>query len=77
MNYNEKIERFKKLSNEELSIIIKDIESNEIDIIMASIEKGDRDYNMGHVYTTKEVKERIFGKNIMARRNYWRSKPNL
>lgn len=67
----------KKLSNEELSKIIRENNSNEENIIMASIEKGERDYKAGKFYTTEEVREIIFGKNTLARGSYWWFKPNL
>ena len=50
----------KKLSNEELSRIIRDSNASEEDIIMASIEKGERDYKDGKVYSTEEVRKIIF-----------------
>ena len=63
-------EIIKKLSNEELSKIIRENNSSEENIIMASIEKGERDYKAGNFYTTEEVREIIFGKNTLARGSY-------
>lgn len=60
----------KKLSNEELSKIIRNNDSSEEDIIMASIEKGERDYKEGKFYTTEEVRKILFGKNTLARGSY-------
>lgn len=65
---NKKI--IKNLSNEELSKIIRDNNSNEEDIILASIEKGKRDYKDGKIYTTDEVRKILFGKSILVRRSY-------
>lgn len=64
------IKTIKKLSNIELSKIIRDNKSSEEDIIMASIEKGERDYKDGKVYTTEEVRKILFGKNTLVRRIY-------
>ena len=55
----------KKLSNKELSKIIRDNNASEEDIIMASIEKGERDYKEGKVYTTEEVRKILFGKTFV------------
>lgn len=71
------IKTIKKLSNIELSKIIRDNKSSEEDIIMASIEKGERDYKDGKVYTTEEVRKILFGKNTLVRRIYWGFKSNL
>ena len=71
------IKTIKKLSNIELSKIIRDNKSSEEDIIMASIEKGERDYKDGKVYTTEEVRKILFEKNTLVRRIYWGFKSNL
>ena len=60
----------KKLSNKELSKIIRDNNSSEEDIIIASIEKGERDYKDGNVYTTEEVRKILFGKSTLVRGSY-------
>lgn len=60
----------KKLSNKELSKIIRDNNASEEDIIMASIEKGERDYKKGKIYTTEEVRKILFGKDTVARGSY-------
>ena len=67
----------KKLSNKELSKIIRDNNASEEDIIMASIEKGERDYKEGKFYTTEEVRRILFGKSPLVRGSYWRFKSNL
>lgn len=53
----EKINKFKSMTKEQLSEIIYNPESSEEDIIIASIEKGHRDIQEGKYYTMEEVRE--------------------
>ncbi len=62
----EKINKFKSMSNKELMNIIYNPEASEEDIIIASVEKGHRDIKEGKYYTMEEVIER-FQKNNMVR----------
>lgn len=62
----EKINKFKSMTSEQLESIIYNPESSEDDIIIASIEKGHRDIKEGKYYTTEEIIER-FEKNNMVR----------
>ena len=62
----EKIKKFKNMTNEQLENIIYNPESSEEDVIIASIEKGHKDIKEGKYYTTEEVLEHIFGKNSMV-----------
>lgn len=62
----EKINKFKNMTSEQLESIIYNPESSEDDIIIASIEKGHKDIKEGKYYTTEEIIER-FEKNNMVR----------
>jgi len=62
----EKINKFKSMTSEQLENIMYNPESSEDDIIIASIEKGHRDIKEGKYYTTEEIIER-FEKNNMVR----------
>ena len=62
----EKIKKFKSMTNEQLENIIYNPESSEEDIIIASIELGEKDIADGNYYTTEEVLENIFGKTSMV-----------
>ncbi|MEE1389859.1 MAG: hypothetical protein U0M00_04860 [Clostridia bacterium] len=53
----EKIKKFKSMTNEQLENIIYNPESSEEDIIIASIEKGHKDIKEGKYYTTEEIVE--------------------
>ena len=53
----EKINKFKSMTNEQLESIIYNPESCEDDIIIASIEKGHRDIKEGKYYTTEEIRQ--------------------
>ena len=53
----EKIKKFKNMTNEQLENIIYNPESSEEDIIIASIEKGHKDIKEGKYYTTEEIIE--------------------
>lgn len=53
----EKIKKFKSMTNEQLKDIIYNPESSEEDIIIASIEKGHKDIKEGKYYTTEEIIE--------------------
>ncbi len=53
----EKINKFKSMTNEQLEDIIYNPEASEEDIIIASIEKGHRDIKEGKYYTTEEIIE--------------------
>lgn len=53
----EKINKFKSMTKEQLTEIIYNPESSEEDIIIASIEKGHRDIQEGKYYTMEEVRE--------------------
>ncbi len=53
----EKIKKFKSMTNEQLENIIYNPESSEEDIIIASIEKGHKDIKEGKYYTTEEIIE--------------------
>ena len=54
MSGDERIEEFKKLSNEELRRISRDPYSSESDFIIASVELGHRNIAEGKVYTSKQ-----------------------
>jgi len=62
----EKINKFKSMTSEQLENIMYNPESSEDDIIIASIEKGHRDIKEGKYYTKEEIIER-FEKNNMVR----------
>ena len=53
----EKIKKFKNMTNEQLENIIYNPESSEEDVIIASIEKGHKDIKEGKDYTTEEIIE--------------------
>ena len=53
----EKIKKFKSMTNEQLENIIYNPESSEEDIIIASIEKEHKDIKEGKYYTTEEIVE--------------------
>lgn len=53
----EKINKFKSMTKEQLTEIIYNPESSEEDIIIASIEKGHKDIQEGKYYTMEEVRE--------------------
>lgn len=53
----EKIKKFKSMTNEQLEKIIYNPESSEEDVIIASIEKGHKDIKEGKYYTTEEIIE--------------------
>lgn len=53
----EKINKFKSMTNEQLEDIIYNPGASEEDIIIASIEKGHRDIKEGKYYTTEEIIE--------------------
>ncbi|CDD26953.1 unknown [Clostridium sp. CAG:452] len=53
----EKIKKFKNMTNEQLENIIYNPESSEEDVIIASIEKGHKDIKEGKYYTTEEIIE--------------------
>ncbi len=53
----EKIKKFKSMTNEQLENIIYNPESSEEDVIIASIEKGHKDIKEGKYYTTEEIIE--------------------
>ena len=53
----EKIKKFKNITNEQLENIIYNPESSEEDVIIASIEKGHKDIKEGKYYTTEEIIE--------------------
>lgn len=53
----EKINKFRNMSTEQLRKIIYNPESSEEDIIIASIEKGHKDIQEGNYYTTEEIIE--------------------
>ena len=59
-------ENIKKLTDNELLEILRDDNAYEKDIILASIEKGERDYKKGNFYTTEEVVNNIFEKNLLV-----------
>jgi len=69
MTNEEKIEKFKKMTKEELRKIARDPYANESDMIIASIELGHRDIAEGNVYTTEEVLEHVLGRNNMANKS--------
>ena len=53
----EKINKFKSMTSEQLESIMYNPESSEDDIIIASIEKGHRDIKEGKYYTTQQIRE--------------------
>ena len=53
----EKINKFKNMTSEQLESIIYNPESCEDDIIIAPIEKGHRDIKEGKYYTTEEIRQ--------------------
>lgn len=53
----EKINKFKSMTSEQLESIMYNPESSEDDIIIASIEKGHRDIKEGKYYTTEEIRQ--------------------
>ena len=53
----DKINKFKSMTSEQLEKIIYNPESSEDDIIIASIEKGHRDIKEGKYYTTQQIRE--------------------
>ena len=53
----EKIKKFKNMTNEQLENIIYNPESSEEDVIIASIEKGHKDIKEVKSYTTEEIIE--------------------
>lgn len=53
----EKIKKFKSMTNEQLENIIYNPESSEEDVIIASIEKGHKDIKEGKYYKTEEIIE--------------------
>lgn len=53
----EKIKKFKNMTNEQLENIIYNPESSEEDVIIASIENGHKDIKEGKYYTTEEIIE--------------------
>lgn len=53
----ERIKKFKNMTNEQLENIIYNPESSEEDVIIASIEKGHKDIKEGKYYTTEEIIE--------------------
>ena len=66
MNYEEKIQQYRKKSKEELREIARDNSNNEEDIIIASIELAEKEFDEGIYYTTDQVLERVFGKSRMV-----------
>ena len=62
----EKIQKFRKMSKEELRKIARDNTRNEEDIIIASIELGRKEKKDGNYFTTEQVLENIFGRNYMV-----------
>ncbi len=62
----EKIQKFRKMSKEELRKIARDNTKCEEDIIIASIELGEKEIKDGNYFTTEEVLTNIFGKNRMV-----------
>lgn len=66
MTSEEKIQKFRKMSKEELRKISRDYTRSEQDIIIASIELGKKEIADGNYYTTQEVLEHIFGENSMV-----------
>lgn len=66
MTSAEKIQKFRKMSKEELRKIARDNTRNEEDIIIASIELGRKEKKDGNYFTTEQVLENIFGRNYMV-----------
>ena len=66
MTSAEKIQKFRKMSKEELRKIARDNTRNEEDIIIASIELGRKEKKDGNYFTTEQVVENIFGRNYMV-----------
>ena len=63
MTSAEKIQKFRKMSKEELRKIARDNTKNEEDIIIASIELGRKEKKDGNYFTTEQVLENIFGRD--------------
>lgn len=55
MSNEEKIQYYRQKTVEELRKIIRDETMDESDIIIASIELGNKNYELGNVYTFEEV----------------------
>ena len=66
MENEEKIQKFRKMSKEELRSISQDDKKSEEDIIIASIELAEKEFEEGIYYTTNQVLEKIFGKSRMV-----------
>ena len=66
MTSEEKVQKFRKMSKEELRKIARDNTKNEEDIIIASIELGRKEKKDGNYFTTEQVLENIFGRNYMV-----------
>lgn len=66
MTSEEKIQKFRKMSKEELRKIARDYTRSEQDIIIASIELGRKEKADGNYSTTEQVIEHIFGRNYMV-----------
>ena len=66
----EKIKKFKSMTNEQLENIIYNPESSEEDVIIASIEKGHKDIKEGKYYTTEEIIEQVAKDDLQEIYNY-------
>ncbi len=55
MSNEEKIKYYREKSIEELENIIRDENTTESDIVIASVELGNKNYDLGNVYTFEEV----------------------
>ena len=55
MSNEEKIKYYRGKSIEELENIIRDENTTESDIVIASVELGNKNYDLGNVYTFEEV----------------------
>ena len=63
MTSEEKVQKFRKMSKEELRKIARDNTKNEEDIIIASIELGRKEKKDGNYFTMEQVLENIFGRD--------------
>ena len=67
MTNEEKIQEYRKMSKDELRKISHDYTRSEEDIIIASIELGKKEKADAEYYTTKQVLERVYGRDYMVK----------
>lgn len=63
MSNEEKIKYYREKTMEELKEILYNPNSTESDIVIASVELGNKNYEIGNVYTFEEVFGREYSYN--------------